>query len=90
MNENKPDRETLFDIYPNPGSGNFILDIRSDADMSSILTVADISGKQVYSQALKITAGDQKINLDLNHLPEGIYFVHATGLHLTHKLVVVK
>jgi hypothetical protein len=55
-------------VYPNPGNGNFIVELQSFHEIS--LTVFDVSGKKVFNTDLHST-----INyIQLNELKAGIYY----------------
>ncbi|MBN1157964.1 MAG: T9SS type A sorting domain-containing protein [Bacteroidales bacterium] len=65
-------------IFPNPGDGNFILEV--DAEMAEDLTmqVYDSGGQLVYSHPLG--KGEQiREQINLMHLSHGIYHILITG-----------
>ncbi|MCC6461317.1 MAG: CotH kinase family protein [Saprospiraceae bacterium] len=54
------------------------------------LSVLDVSGKRVHSQAIPAGVGEKQ--LDLRHLPPGLYLIHLTagGRQLSARLVVAR
>lgn len=63
-----------FLMYPNPTSGNLALFIpEKNAVKQANITVNDLLGKNVYTQAISLPYGLTYVNL--NHLPEGVYSV---------------
>jgi PKD repeat protein len=66
-------------IYPNPGNGNFYLNIYLPKTSAVDLKVLNSLNEVVYES--KNMVADQKLthNLDLNHCPAGIYYVHITS-----------
>lgn len=62
---------TFIHVYPNPGSGLFLLDFPSKPIEQAVLTVFDIAGKEVYSSSTT----NQHIILNLEVLEEGIYLL---------------
>jgi hypothetical protein len=64
-----------LEIYPNPTSGKFNLNIKADEFNNAELTVIDIVGKVIYEQDNLNVQGSQEINIDLSEHPSGIYFV---------------
>ncbi len=65
-------------LFPNPSRGQFSAAYRG----GNYLQVVDLSGKVMYSVVLKneIFSGSLRHhNIDLSHLPKGIYFVKLFG-----------
>src|SRR5690606_20856361 len=60
-------------IYPNPVSD--VLHIHS-TDMISKVSVYDIRGKMVK----EIDVNSQNVEIDVNHLPGGLYFIKTKGI----------
>ncbi len=74
--DNSPSRPEGLYIYPNPSEGVFKININSDVDEPSNLTITDLSGKimEEFMVHTNVTAG-----LSLN-LPAGMYFLTVTTL----------
>ncbi len=67
----------LFNCYPNPSTGNVILQHHLDASLPATVTVYDAQG----SKSLELPLADlrsQEIMLDLNSLRNGLYFICLT------------
>jgi hypothetical protein len=64
--------EMAVSVYPNPTSGLFTIVTRAEGDVA--LTVVDFTGKQVYQKNAN-TTGVFAAQVDLSHLPKGIYAV---------------
>lgn len=60
-------------IFPNPSSGKFTLDLQSDSLKSVDIEIFSISGKLVHRKTYKVTS--KKINIDLKNLSKGLYIV---------------
>ena len=59
-----------FRMYPNPGAGDFVIDFSDMQERPVRLTISDLNGRVVYTDALE---GERiQINVDL---PSGIYMV---------------
>ena len=67
-----PFKNTDLKVYPNPAGNYLIIEITSKAHkpIERTVTLIDVNGKEVLSQALKKTSE----MLDLSGLPPGIYF----------------
>lgn len=66
---------TSIQIYPNPGNGNFTIDI--DGIFGDIdVTITDITGQIISSQSHNISTANNKLPIELN-VAAGIYFVKA-------------
>lgn len=74
------DIENIWNIYPNPSNGTFVIDL----PYISNIEVLDISGKIVYKQ--KVENGKNRIILNL---PRGIYMLKEPERNLVKKLVLV-
>ena len=74
IEENKSDI-TGLNIYPNPTVD--ILNITFEAQESGIQNIAvlDITGKVKISQQVNLNEGQNQIEVDVNNLPTGNYFV---------------
>ncbi len=58
-------------FYPNPSSGKFAIELGKKYDHIHI-SIKDIAGKIMYAKSFIDT---QKININLNEVPSGLYFV---------------
>lgn len=72
-------------IYPNPHSGKFVLDIPKNLYVSG-LTISDLSGATVYTHENV----DNNLEINLDFLPKGLYFVHIKTTDTTFHLRTVK
>jgi hypothetical protein len=72
-NENQ---SSSFGVYPNPSNGLFNVSVNQDMNVQA-LEVRDIAGKLVHE--LSPDRNSSNYNLDLNHLPKGIYMLKVRG-----------
>ncbi len=63
-----------LEIYPNPTTGQFSLNIDAVDLNNAELQVIDIVGKVIHVQNINVN-GSEVINLDISNNPKGIYFV---------------
>jgi len=73
INENN--EISQLNLYPNPTSGNFTIDITSKIQNEAQLQVVDIFGKSIYQEKLTINQGKYLKTIDLANFGKGIYFV---------------
>ncbi|WP_169513355.1 Ig-like domain-containing protein [Flexithrix dorotheae] len=74
-------------IYPNPGTGNFVINFNSDYEGKIGLIVRNALGKEI--QVKEIT-GISEYNLNLSAFPNGLYIVEFQLNHtrLTRQIVI--
>jgi hypothetical protein len=66
-------------VYPNPGNGLFTIELDVEQQAHGKLVVIDNTGRIVYRENdVELTIGG-KIELNLQHLAEGIYTVQLTS-----------
>jgi len=77
--------KSRFKIYPNPGAGDFIIDFSDMQERPVRLTISDLNGRVVYTDALE--AERNHISIDL---PSGIYMVkvEAGNRYFSQKLMI--
>jgi hypothetical protein len=78
-----------FEIYPNPGNGEFTLTLNSAMHGNANLEVIDISGKTIYQQT--IGAGVQTLIVNLGKVAAGVYNIQLTGENkMLHGQLIIK
>lgn len=65
-----------FNVYPNPNTGQFIIGYSSKKECKALVSVYDLAGRLMWQQEKQVQNGLNRYNLQLNHLPKGIYFVN--------------
>ena len=63
----------IKNVFPNPSSGKFTLDLQSDSLKSVDVEIFSILGKLVHRKTYKVT--NKKIDIDLKNLSKGLYIV---------------
>jgi len=83
----KNERLTLPDIYPNPSTGKFYLELPNSATASIEIRVMDLTGRKVFKEKATTTG---KTEIDLSDQPKGMYFVRVKfgDEFLTRKIVL--
>ncbi len=81
-------------IYPNPTNGEVFVTFNGYQGESAVITVMDINGRIVKSDALgKLNAGETTYSFETGNLTNGVYIVNVTsdsGLRRVSKLIVSK
>jgi uncharacterized repeat protein (TIGR02543 family) len=84
--------ESVFLIYPNPTSGDFVVSLQNEKLSGEIaVTLNTADGKLIASKITEATTEVQSIYFEDNLLPAGIYFVKVAdgiGNELVGKIVV--
>ncbi|MDP4266977.1 MAG: T9SS type A sorting domain-containing protein [Bacteroidota bacterium] len=76
LDELKVESEKLK-IYPNPGSGEFLIEVEGMKDEMIDLSVMDMMGKVVESEKINVKS-DGRIKFDLSGFESGVYFLNFT------------
>ena len=82
-----PDAKEWITASPNPFNDKLVLRIYKDRNGTVDISLTDISGRVVHSEALQVGAGIQKADISLPQLPTGIYYLKAVSAD---KEVVIK
>lgn len=64
-------------LYPNPSSGDFTLSYYSKSKQDIDIKVFDNLGKPVYNSSSKLNRGSNQIDISLEKVKSGIYFVRT-------------
>ena len=81
-----------FSVYPNPAKNQITVDFSSTNNISSNLIISDILGKTVKEFSVNSSNGINRIDINLNNLNDGIYFINFSNndIKSTKKLVITK
>lgn len=71
----EPDAKTGISIFPNPNHGEFTLAIANAAQGIARITVANTTGKVIYSGAIVLSGTYQTENISLGSIGSGIYLL---------------
>ncbi len=76
-------------IFPNPGSGYFIIEfsgVINEKDL--IIKVTNLSGQKVYEEICDIKPGTEK-EIDISYLPAGFYILTLDGESTHHERQII-
>lgn len=80
-----------FELYPNPASETTYLNITTVKATESALTIYNALGAAVIAQPVSLIQGKNKIELNVESLPSGVYFANVkTGNTTITKKFIVK
>ena len=81
-----------FEIYPNPSSGDAIINIASKSASDITVHVVDLTGKEILSETLPVSSQHESHRVRVTDLNEGIYMVRVVTetRSYTKKLVVLR
>jgi len=78
INEN--DFSKSISIYPNPAEDIINISFNSKENQDFIVEILSVSGKEVYSDAIKDSNGDLYLkNIDVSQLSQGVYILRILG-----------
>jgi hypothetical protein len=79
-----------FNIYPNPTSGSFTIDINNiTQDKEMKISILSLSGRRVYEEIFKIN-GRLEEEINISGWPRGSYIIRIDGesIHFTRQLIL--
>jgi len=76
-------------VYPNPTQGSLHIAVALEEKAELSIRVTDIAGKLIQRQTVEGEAGEQTIDLDLNNVSSGVYFVEVVhkGERIVEKVI---
>lgn len=66
-----------LNLFPNPTEGDLQLNFSIEKNEDVILLVYDVTGKPVHHQLVKAKAGGNVVQMDVNNLSNGMYFLNV-------------
>ena len=87
--KNDNTKSKLF-AYPNPASGTVTVLFTNSKTEKSTLVITDISGKQLMSKEITVTAGTNKIMLDIRNYPDGLFMISLKTTEGVQSIKIVK
>jgi hypothetical protein len=80
MANNTDLRSVFSEIYPNPASTEFTIDVTSDGDRNIVVEVFDVLGNLAIKQKHYLMAGEVAFKTNVETLEKGMYFVRITDV----------
>jgi len=85
-----PSTMTL-DVYPNPASGHFTLELQLSSVQNVELRALDLLGREIFTQRLEPGAGTTRMNVDASGWAKGMYLLQLHSAQgTTAKRVVIR
>lgn len=73
--------ELVMNVYPNPNSGVFTLEIEGWKAESARMTMMDMTGRLIYDQQIALPSGKIQKQLQLDQAANGMYILLLQGEH---------
>ena len=79
-------QSSAITLYPNPANETVHINLSNLNDKNVFISIADVTGKTVYSQALNTLT---TVSLNISNFTNGVYFVTINGdnTHINSKLI---
>lgn len=85
----KENAQAGINIYPNPTTSNFTVEIELNSFHAGFLQVFDMTGKEVYNQS--IAGNERQLSISLGDVPAGVYNVKASfGKYIATQSVTIE
>lgn len=88
---NEISNEVSLDLFPNPSNGTVTINYTANVNTDMNISIVNMIGETVYTTNGGNTKGSFIKNLDLSHLPKGVYMVNVnSGFGITTKKLVIQ
>jgi PKD repeat protein len=64
-----------IELFPNPTSSDITVKMNIQSEQELEISISDVAGKRILTKNQSINAGEQTVNLDVNDLIPGVYFL---------------
>jgi large repetitive protein len=82
---------TAFEVYPNPGNGQFRINYSIEKNGTVQLQLFDVTGRVAKQQTLQVVKGNNSIEVEAGTLPKGVYLLKLTaGVQIQHQRIVLE
>ncbi len=83
-------RDVFFNLYPNPNSGRFTLDLEATPAPDAELKIFDALGQIVYAETVGFQSGKLQKTMILESLSAGIYWfsIKTQEMNITRKVII--
>lgn len=65
----------VFNLYPNPTTGNIFFSINSNERQQADIAVTDLTGRIIYSNSQKLSSGANSLQVNISDAPTGLYLL---------------
>jgi len=74
--------------YPNPTTGNLRIQWYETANENATISIADVTGREVYKNTMKMAQGAGNTQLDLSNFTDGLYIltIKSGNINYTNKI----
>lgn len=88
----KISEDNAVNIFPNPTSGNALLQILSTENTSVVIGIYDLLGQNVHTENVNLMNGQNQIPISTNGLSNGVYLVkiNSNSIQISTSLVIQK
>jgi len=77
VDNNSEVAKAQFNLYPNPTSVDFTMDVTTEMDQDLVIEVYDVLGNKVISEKHSVTAGVTSLKTNIENFKNGMYFVRV-------------
>jgi hypothetical protein len=81
--------ESIVTVYPNPASSQLNVDVQTPAATTAELSLSDATGRTVRVLQVKLQAGTNTVQMDIQDLADGVYMLRLSngkGLEYSQKV----
>lgn len=86
-----PEKQTkILNLYPNPASESFYIDISTKQEGAGKITIHDLTGSKILEKSINLKEGNQTIEQSISKISKGMYLytVEINGEIISKRFVI--
>lgn len=88
---NRNDQSVSFEVYPNPSSGIFTINMKEEDLKNAVISIKNLAGVIIYERTLNTISSKSIHQIDLSQYPKGVYNVllRASNRFFNKQIIII-